>query len=49
MQIVHIEDIPGRKAKYVEIPVELSENVKSALKRIGITRLYSHQVWILAY
>ncbi|KAL8144948.1 hypothetical protein AgCh_003239 [Apium graveolens] len=43
-QIVHIEDIPGRKANYVEIPVEVSENVKSALRRIGITRLYSHQI-----
>ncbi|KAL1824977.1 hypothetical protein ACET3Z_011755 [Daucus carota] len=42
-QIVHIEDIPGRKADYVEIPVELSKNVKSALKRNRITRLYSHQ------
>ncbi|KAL8134877.1 uncharacterized protein LOC141713110 isoform X2 [Apium graveolens] len=42
-QIVHIEDIPGRKANYVEIPVEVSENVKSALRRVGITRLYSHQ------
>lgn len=44
VQIVHIEEICGRKANYVEIPGELSEHVKSALNCIGVTRLYSHQV-----
>ncbi|KAK6148636.1 hypothetical protein DH2020_019548 [Rehmannia glutinosa] len=42
-QVVHIEEISARNAKYVEIPRQLSENVKSALNRVGITRLYSHQ------
>lgn len=44
MQIVHVEDINARKAVYVEVPDELSEITKSALKRIGINTLYSHQV-----
>ncbi|CAH8312661.1 unnamed protein product [Eruca vesicaria subsp. sativa] len=42
-QIVHVEDINARKPVYVEIPDELSEITKSALKRIGINALYSHQ------
>ncbi|XAR63839.1 DNA helicase [Bertholletia excelsa] len=42
-QMVHVEEISARVANHVEIPNELSENMKSALKRIGITRLYSHQ------
>ncbi|KAL6995021.1 hypothetical protein U1Q18_005155 [Sarracenia purpurea var. burkii] len=43
MQIVHVEEINARVANLVEIPIELSDNMKSALKCIGITRLYSHQ------
>ncbi|PON82996.1 UBQ, helicase-c and DEAD-like helicase domain-containing protein [Trema orientale] len=42
-QIVHVEDIGGRKATYVEIPNKLSEKMISALKHIGVTKLYSHQ------
>ncbi|KAL8492390.1 hypothetical protein ACS0TY_023834 [Phlomoides rotata] len=42
-QVVHIEEISARNAKYVEVPCQLSENVKFALNRVGITRLYSHQ------
>ncbi|KAF9587578.1 hypothetical protein IFM89_004036 [Coptis chinensis] len=42
-QIVHIEEICGRKAVYVDIPNALSETTRSALKRIGVSRLYSHQ------
>ncbi|XP_038878310.1 uncharacterized ATP-dependent helicase YprA isoform X4 [Benincasa hispida] len=42
-QIVHVEDIGARKANYVEIPKELSNNVVSALKCIGVANLYSHQ------
>ncbi|CAA2984498.1 ATP-dependent helicase hrq1 isoform X1 [Olea europaea subsp. europaea] len=42
-QVVHIEEISARIGKYVEIPCMLSENIKAALKRAGITRLYSHQ------
>ncbi|XP_054806101.1 uncharacterized protein LOC129308773 isoform X2 [Prosopis cineraria] len=40
-QIVHIEDISARKAIYAEL--ELSENLKSALRQMGISKLYSHQ------
>ncbi|KAK7304223.1 hypothetical protein RJT34_15350 [Clitoria ternatea] len=42
-QIVHIEDICARKAIYREIPIELSEKMRSALKCIGISKFYSHQ------
>lgn len=46
MQIVHVEDIGARKAVHVEVPQELTENMRSALHSIGITQLYSHQVLI---
>lgn len=42
-QIVHVEEIQARHANYVEIPSDLSESTTFALRRIGITRLYSHQ------
>ncbi|KAJ8772204.1 hypothetical protein K2173_027381 [Erythroxylum novogranatense] len=42
-QIVHIEDISARKPIYVEVPRQLSENMKSALNCLGISQLYSHQ------
>ncbi|XP_057441075.1 uncharacterized protein LOC130732945 isoform X2 [Lotus japonicus] len=42
-QIVYIEDICARKATFSEIPTELSEKMRSALKSIGISKLYSHQ------
>ncbi|XP_059640822.1 uncharacterized protein LOC132282982 isoform X2 [Cornus florida] len=42
-QVVHIEEISARVANHVEVPNELSDNTKSALKCIGVTRLYSHQ------
>ncbi|XP_058226891.1 uncharacterized protein LOC131335514 [Rhododendron vialii] len=42
-QMVHIEEISARVANLVDIPEELSENMKSALRCIGINRLYSHQ------
>lgn len=48
MQMVHVENIGARKASYVEIPKELSDNTKSALQSIGINKLYSHQVWMLS-
>lgn len=44
VQVVHIEEVRSRCANYVEIPSQLSENIKFALDRVGITRLYSHQV-----
>ncbi|GAV77746.1 DEAD domain-containing protein/Helicase_C domain-containing protein/DUF1998 domain-containing protein [Cephalotus follicularis] len=42
-QMVHVEDIGARQAVHAEIPNELSDNTKSALKCIGITKLYCHQ------
>ncbi|XP_028076998.1 casein kinase I-like [Camellia sinensis] len=42
-QMVHVEKISARVACHVEIPNELLEKMKFALKCIGITRLYSHQ------
>ncbi|XP_047311928.1 uncharacterized ATP-dependent helicase YprA isoform X2 [Impatiens glandulifera] len=42
-QVMHVENISARIADYVEIPDELSDTTKSALKRIGIIKLYSHQ------
>ncbi|PPR86253.1 hypothetical protein GOBAR_AA34434 [Gossypium barbadense] len=47
-QMVHVEKIGARKGSYVEIPNELSDKSKSALKSIGINKLYSHQVWIVS-
>ena len=41
-QIVHIEEIPARKAIY--LPLSLKPQVKAALSGIGIEALYSHQV-----
>lgn len=43
-QVVHIEEVSGQCAKYVEIPSQLSGSIKFALDRVGISRLYSHQV-----
>ncbi|KAI3954476.1 hypothetical protein MKW92_053461 [Papaver armeniacum] len=42
-QIVHVEEIGARTAVHVEIPNILSEITQSALRRIGISKLYSHQ------
>lgn len=42
-QIVHVEVINARKSAYVEMSDKLSETTKSALKRIGLNTLYSHQ------
>lgn len=47
VQMVHVEEICARKAIHVEIPNGLSKNTKSALERLGVTRLYSHQVQML--
>lgn len=49
MQLVHVEDIGARIAQYVEIPDELSGNTKRALKSIGVSKLYSHQVSVPYY
>ncbi|KAK4563302.1 hypothetical protein RGQ29_005703 [Quercus rubra] len=42
-QMVHVEDIGARKAAYMEILNQLSENLRSALKSMGINKFYSHQ------
>ncbi|XP_024970556.1 uncharacterized protein LOC112509694 isoform X2 [Cynara cardunculus var. scolymus] len=42
-QMVHVEEINGRVANFVEIPSYLSERTQSALKSCGISKLYSHQ------
>jgi len=44
MQIVHIEDICARKAIYSKNHIDLSEKMRSALKCIGVSKFYSHQV-----
>ena len=49
MQIIHVEEINAGAAAFTEIPDELSENTKSALKTLGITKLYSHQVCMSFY
>ncbi|XP_062159413.1 uncharacterized protein LOC133866791 isoform X4 [Alnus glutinosa] len=43
-RMVHVEDVGAKKATYAEIPNQLSDNMRSALKSLGITKLYSHQV-----
>ncbi|XP_038983505.1 uncharacterized ATP-dependent helicase YprA-like isoform X1 [Phoenix dactylifera] len=42
-QIVHVQEIDAKEAVYVELPNDLSETLKCALNRVGISRLYSHQ------
>ncbi|EOA22920.1 hypothetical protein CARUB_v10003654mg [Capsella rubella] len=42
-QVVHVEVINARKAACAEMSEKLSETTKSALKRIGLHTLYSHQ------
>ncbi|KAD4888870.1 hypothetical protein E3N88_20943 [Mikania micrantha] len=42
-QMVHVEEINGRVAKFVEIPAYLSEQMQAALKSSGVSKLYSHQ------
>ncbi|KAI3726829.1 hypothetical protein L1987_66635 [Smallanthus sonchifolius] len=42
-QLVHVEEINGRIANFVEIPAYLSEQMQSALKSSGVSKLYSHQ------
>ncbi|KAI4365849.1 hypothetical protein MLD38_021798 [Melastoma candidum] len=42
-QIVHIQEIAGRKPIYLDIPNMVSKDTRQLLERIGITKLYSHQ------
>jgi len=42
-QIVHIERIPARRARYGKLEKPLPLPLQEALRRLGIERLYSHQ------
>lgn len=42
-RIVHVEELPARTATYADPKVLLTDAVRSALGRIGVERLYSHQ------
>ncbi|OWM64696.1 hypothetical protein CDL15_Pgr010454 [Punica granatum] len=42
-QMVHVQEIGGRRPNYMEIPNELSDYTKQTLEQIGVTELYSHQ------
>ena len=41
--VCHWEVIPASSGRYVALPDEIDDRLKSALKARGITRLYSHQ------
>lgn len=43
-QIVHIHRVPKREAVYCELSNPLPDELASALRKIGISKLYSHQV-----
>lgn len=42
-QIVHVETIPARPARYGDLEPPLHPRVEAALARTGVTRLYTHQ------
>ncbi len=42
-QIAHVERIPGREARYADLDRPLHPRVAAALRRVGITRFYTHQ------
>ncbi|XP_057857764.2 uncharacterized protein LOC131066901 isoform X2 [Cryptomeria japonica] len=42
-QVVHVENINARKAKYGVPSITFSESTNALLKGMGISRLYSHQ------
>ncbi len=43
-QVVHVEEIPAREAAYRRLSPVLPRSIREALKKLGIDRLYSHQV-----
>jgi len=43
-QIIHIEELPPRQAVFDELKKPLPQAIESALAKMGITKLYSHQV-----
>ena len=42
-RIVATHRLPGREARYADMPVDLQPRLKEALAREGFTRLYKHQ------
>lgn len=42
-QIVHVEDIPARQARYGDVVPPLHPRVAAILAKVGIERLYTHQ------
>jgi DEAD/DEAH box helicase domain-containing protein len=46
-QIVHKHTIPTRRAKYKELSKPLPKKLASVLKRTGIEKLYTHQVYAI--
>lgn len=42
-QIVHVEEIPARKAMYAELDCPLPERLTQALTRLKVDKLYRHQ------
>lgn len=42
-QIVHVEEIPAREARYAELDVPLPSRLTEALAKLAITQLYQHQ------
>jgi DEAD/DEAH box helicase domain-containing protein len=42
-QIVHVESLPERQARYEEVVPPLHERVAAILAKVGIERLYTHQ------
>ncbi|KAF3775124.1 ATP-dependent helicase [Nymphaea thermarum] len=48
-QIVHVEYIRSRTAMHVEIPNNLLSTTRAALRKMGISRLYSHQEESIRY
>ncbi len=48
-QIVHVETVPARKAKYGDISPQLPEELSAALAKSGVDRFYTHQVEALLH
>lgn len=42
--MVHVEKIDAKLPAYADFPDVLSENSRAALRSLGFSRLYSHQV-----
>src|SRR5215467_7356406 len=42
-QILHVEEIPARPARYAEPAAPLPDRLRAALEARGVARLYTHQ------